>query len=107
MKARIDDSVLVRFKVVPTTQGSTWNLYPGIAVDGKPIKLDKLDIVSVEQEFRVGDRVRLLRCESNYNVGEISALSPAGHEPLQAWIKIDGQFPLATRDVRSLERLDS
>ncbi len=101
--ARVGDSVLVRCKVIQ----SNGSIVPSVEFDNITVKIDKLDIVSVEQVFRVGDRVRLLRCESNYNVGKISALSPTGHEPQQAWITIDGQFPLQTRDVRSLERLDS
>ena len=96
MNARIGDSVLVRFEVVGTTLGSTSNLHPGISVSGGLVKLDKLDVVSVEQVFRAGDWV-----QDKTDYGQITAIAD-GH----AWVKVVGRGRPTTRDLRRVTRMD-
>lgn len=103
MKARIGDSVLARFEVVGTTLGSTHNLYPGICCDGVLTRLEKLDIVSVEQEFRVGDFVQ--KKDEQFS-GCIIALTPASVTPPKAWVNGQDDMGVRTCDLRSLTRLE-
>jgi hypothetical protein len=76
---RIGDTVTIRCEVVPTTEGSTRNLYPGILVNkgGVKVTLPGLDIVSVEHKIRVGDVVT-----DNTQIGDVIAI----HDNY-AWVK--------------------
>lgn len=76
---RIGDTVLIRCEVVPTTEGSTRNLYPGFRVTkgGQVIKPDGVEVASVEHEIRVGDDVT-----DGKQVGKVIAI----YED-HAWVK--------------------
>lgn len=102
---RVGDSVLVRCEVFGMTQGSTHLCHPGVGLPGNSlVSVDKVDIVSVEQKFRLGDNVQF---KDSADYGKIVALSPDGVEPKQAWVQVVGKWPLATRDLRSLTRLET
>lgn len=101
---RIGDTVLIRYEVVPTTQGSTRDLYPGVSIvpGAPPFALDRLDVVSVTQGHRIGDNVTF---DLGKRGGEIVALSPAEIEPQQAWIKSPTDTMFVSRPVKSLKRV--
>lgn len=105
-RARVGDYVHIRCKLINTTEGSTSNLYPGVQLPGPgnpKVELKNLDVVKVEQGFRKGDWVKYKDGDST---GEIVHISPESIEPVQAWIKLAGKETLATRDVRSVYRIE-
>jgi hypothetical protein len=98
-KLRVCDTVLVRGHV--TTDGRI------AFADGEfePIAAGKLDIVSVEQAFRIGDRVKI-ESYVPHDLGEIVALSSGEVDPPQAWVKISGTWSMTTFRLKDLRRLD-
>jgi hypothetical protein len=103
-KVRAGDTVLIRCKVVPTTQGSTREMYPGVSITpgDSPIPVGMLDVVSVEHAFCIGDRVQFDEGQSTHN-GEIIGLS--SDQPQQAWIKTYPKGNFVTRGIKSLKRI--
>lgn len=95
---RVGDSVLVRCEVVSSSDGDAIKLCNG----GAKFSFNGLDIVSVEQEFRVGD---YYKAKDSVDNGQIINLSPKGFEPRLAWVKSVRSERLTTRDIRSMIRV--
>lgn len=103
-KLRVGDTVTVRGVVVSTTDGSTRNAYPAVKIGDRVFRdSERLDIVEHTRALRVGDRVRLVDVDES---GTVVALSPADVEPAQAWVRLDGRWSLASKQVSTLRRVD-
>jgi hypothetical protein len=100
---RPGDTVLIRCKAVPTTEGSTRELYPGVRiVEGASIvPVGILDVVSVEHAFRIGDSIAFDGAEE---FGQIVALWPSGPDPISAWVKTTDS-KLVTAELKYMQRV--
>lgn len=64
-------------------------------------------VAKIEPVFIKGDRVEWREGGAADPVcGKIVALSPEGCDPPQAWVKVDGRWPLATKVLSELTRVD-